>query len=387
MKPVNLAGASRAISSSMNNIFSRIVRLDADAEKLLPGLRSPSSIPSGRREESSADIDSCITPSAKSPVRNIDLDRPRDRFLRYRTRADSESSDSHDDYDSCIYPPRDGETEGSKVSFKELHARLLEGSITHFVARPDNGRTVLEVSPVIEPRSVIMSGSFNPLHYGHEDLALRATQEAPRANGKYYFEIGTVNVDKGPVPAEEMEKRVRYINKKGHSCVLTNALFFDAKSDIFPDCIFAIGFDTYTRVINPKSYPEETGGLEGMMSRVEANKCEFFVGGRLDGDGIYTSIGSCPRMSEVALVTGEDVTSENEDDFELIELSPSAPHRGKATCIVAKDGDGNPIPVCTEEPISDIFTGMEGFHHDVSSTNIRASGFTLPELDEEDKSL
>jgi hypothetical protein len=227
---------------------------------------------------------------------------------------------------------------------------------------------------------VIVSGSFNPLHHGHEALARRAIEEeGGNSCGEYFFEMSTINVDKGPLSYEEMEKRILYILDKGHPCMLTNAILFDAKAELFPNCIFAIGFDTYVRVVNPKYYPRINGGIDATMARIEANGCEFFVGGRLT-EGEYRSLVPSPKSgrrssspfmtptsSQESLILEEQVS---ETDFELVELPPAGEYRGKAICLKKNDDSHR---VCKEESISPIFSGIPLFRHDISSTEIRNS--------------
>ena len=328
------------------------------------------------KSDTSIDFDSCLSPTfAVQRVRSDAQDLMRS-FLNHATpRRRSISAEDINDFDSCVSPvhtPRWTAAEreefkrcASGKSFSELHKMLLGGHITHFSARPGNGGKHLEACPRIRPKSVIVSGSFNPLHHGHEALANRAVDHARNASGEYFFEISTINVDKGPVSAHEMERRVDYIISRGHSCLLTNAVFFDAKSELFPHCIFAIGFDTYVRVINPKYYPRVTGGLEATMARIEANDCEFFVGGRLT-EGVYKALAPSPLRAPVT----HDNHGVEDIELEVIEVSSSPrEYRGRTICHHDED-DG--LLACQEEPMSPIFSGIAGFRHDISSTEIRA---------------
>lgn len=390
---------SRAIRSNDYRLFARISRFDSEAEKLLPGSTdsvaecdanwSDKLVTDENWDDPGIDYDSCISPSSRAPWRTsgaLSVECP--QYARSFSMKDM--SENNEDDDSCMTPCRTPRWSvhdkekfremGKGASFKDLHKLLLDGCITHFSACPTKGKTKLEISPIIEPKSVIMAGSFNPLHHGHEELAKKAATDAPGANGKYFFEISTVNVDKGPISAAEMEKRVIYITRKGHPCLLSNALLFDAKAELYPNCIFAIGFDTYTRVVNPKYYPKVTGGIEATMARIEANGCEFFVGGRLTEEGNFTTLGHSPSVVIDSLGDRDDAPL-GDDEFELIELPPATPYRGKSMCLIQKDNDGKEIKVCSEEPVSPIFSGFEQFRHDISSTEIRSMGFSLPEVD------
>lgn len=279
----------------------------------------------------------------------------------------SGSTDDTHDYDSCISPvatPRlsRSQVEDLKAStniftFPELYKMLAESVISHFVVRHQKGRAgAFEICPEIAERSVIVSGSFNPLHVGHENLARRAVCETPDASGDYYFEISTVNVDKGPLSADDAEKRVAFILSRGHYCILTNAILYDAKAELFPNCLFAIGFDTYIRVVNPAYYPRVTGGLDATLARIEAQGCEFFVGGRV-ANGRYKALAPSPRLRSVS-------TMEETIGFDTNAGEPTSPRHCKSS-----DNVGN--LEYEEEPMSPIFSGIPGFRYDISSTEIR----------------
>ena len=382
-----MVGLSRVIKQKHDSI-SRIIKFGKDAEAILDS--SSCDTPAGLAasldgKENSIDYDSCISPSfGITKSHSLPSERMRLLLLNggYEGRnlsVDStvETHDSVDDFDSCLSPistPRwtvDAldrvKRSESSVSFAEMHCLLNEGFITHFSASPREGGKSLAIVPEVKPRTVIISGSFNPLHTGHESLARRAIREATDASGEYFFEISTVNVDKGAISAEEMERRVDYIVSRGHCCLLTNAILFDAKSELFPKCIFAIGFDTYVRVINPKYYPRVTGGIDGTMARVEANGCEFFVGGRLT-EGVFRTLAPSPRVSTSARNTPSVMLSDALE-FQLQEETPPENFRFRRskTCYDSVDF-GN------EEPMSPIFSGISNFRHDISSTEIRLRG-------------
>ena len=378
---------TRRLSHKGKDVISRIVRFDTnpvregralDREVSRESTRA-SHFDSDRSE--SIDFDSCISPSHEQrPAAKAPDELLRSFIACGGDRRRSLSCDSTLDYDSCLSPvstPRwtlceleEFRQSASTKSFAELHALLLAGCITHFAARPGpDGHMTLEVCPTVKPKTVVISGSFNPIHYGHENLARRAVEQASGASGEYLFEISTLNVDKGPISAAEMERRVDLITKRGHSCMLTSATLFDAKSELFPNCIFAIGFDTYVRVINPKYYPRLIGGLDGTLARIEANGCEFFVGGRI-AEGIYRSLAPSPLVG-----FRNDRSISLDVEFELVESSHES-FRPKPVC---KPTERNNIDLlCEEEPVSPIFTPIPEFRFDISSTQIRSQSLESP---------
>lgn len=373
---------SRKVRGSHHSVMARIMHFEKALEtssSLLGESRSvhptSCSMP-GKTCDGMIDFDSCWSPISSPTARTYSASEAFAAFVSTSWTGLQPvvvDNDTHSDFDSCLSPistPKYtvDELESLRarqrdLKFDELHFLLSQGYISHFVAHPsdEHGKRLL-VAPIIPPRTVVVSGSFNPLHHGHEDLALRAIDEARESSEQYFFEISTVNVDKGPISAAEMESRVDYILSRGHPCLLTKAILFDAKSDIFPGCIFAIGYDTYVRVINPKYYPKVTGGLEATMSRVEANGCEFFVGGRVTSEGVYRSIAPSPLRRKTsdssASLVGDGVV------FDLVELPPVYDY-SRSSSATSFFGTHN------EEPVSPIFNGIPSFRHDISSTEIR----------------
>jgi hypothetical protein len=101
------------------------------------------------------------------------------------------------------------------------------------------------------------------------------------------FELSVINVDKPPL--EEAEVRGRLAQFRGPGRVLlTRAETFHKKGTLFPGCVFVMGWDTATRLVDPRYY----GGPEGAMLRVLAEMgaagCRFLVAGRREGSSFHT---------------------------------------------------------------------------------------------------
>ena len=131
----------------------------------------------------------------------------------------------------------------------------------------------------------LLSGSFNPLHKGHERLAEVASQIVGAGAA---FEISVVNVDKPPL--EEGEVRRRLVQFRGRwPVLLTRARTFVEKASLFPGCTFVIGWDTAVRLIHPRYYD---GGKEGMIEALTAMReagCKVLVAGRVQ-DGVFRTL-------------------------------------------------------------------------------------------------
>ena len=130
----------------------------------------------------------------------------------------------------------------------------------------------------------ILSGSFNPIHQGHIELSKLASDMlgVPVA-----FEISVTNVDKPPLQANEIEKRVSQF-ERSETVILTCAPLFGEKSSIFQNSTFIIGNDTALRLVDPKYYDNNAQNMYTSLQKVKDNKCNFLVAGRLQNGEFNT---------------------------------------------------------------------------------------------------
>ena len=155
---------------------------------------------------------------------------------------------------------------------------LLENRAQSVMAYP-NGRVVPD-----EPfTGALLSGSFNPLHCGHETL-LRVATSYLRVPGAY--ELPVVNADKPPLSRNEIERRVAQFRR--WAAILTRVPLFRQKAELFPGCTFVVGYDTAVRLVDPRYY----GGAAGRDAAIEAIRacgCRFLVAARpMPGEGVRT---------------------------------------------------------------------------------------------------
>ncbi|WMW22563.1 hypothetical protein RE476_01725 [Methanolobus mangrovi] len=106
-----------------------------------------------------------------------------------------------------------------------------------------------------EPR-IIFSGSFNPCHTKHIEMAKIA---ADKYKEPVNFEISLANVDKPPIDYISLKERINSLLKYREekymgNIFLTNSPLFAEKAILFPNSIFLIGTDTLNRLFNEKYY-------------------------------------------------------------------------------------------------------------------------------------
>jgi hypothetical protein len=154
--------------------------------------------------------------------------------------------------------------------------QLLSGSINRVTAQPD-GQVLLSA-----PRpSVLLPGSFNPMHDGHAGLA-RVAEELRQQ--PLVFEISVTNVDKPPLAGNTVRQRLQQFAWKA-PVELTRAPTFVEKSRIFPRTTFVIGADTAARLIAPKYYGDDEDRMLIALEEIGSAGASFLVAVRIDGAG------------------------------------------------------------------------------------------------------
>jgi hypothetical protein len=160
-------------------------------------------------------------------------------------------------------------------------SRFLLGDLSELCVERD-GR-MRENAP---PPSLLLSGSFNPLHDGHTSLALVASAAAGTAVA---FEMTTVNADKPPLDDAEICRRVAQFAWKA-PLWLTRAPTFAAKARLFPGTLFVVGSDTAARIVDPRFYGNSVPRRDSELTEFRSQGCRFMVAGRADATGRFVSL-------------------------------------------------------------------------------------------------
>mmetsp|Transcript_10261 Transcript_10261/g.12090 ORF Transcript_10261/g.12090 Transcript_10261/m.12090 type:complete len:125 (+) Transcript_10261:140-514(+) len=111
--------------------------------------------------------------------------------------------------------------------------------------------------PIVTNR-VVLSGSFNPLHDGHQSLLSVASNKYGSSKDGSCFEMALKNADKGTLSADDpsLLARIKQFTEREQALVLSNEGLFIQKAMLMPSCDFVIGYDTYVRILNPRYYGE-----------------------------------------------------------------------------------------------------------------------------------
>ncbi len=168
--------------------------------------------------------------------------------------------------------------EMERVARPEPLVELLAGDARWVVRLPDGSMEAEGEAP-----SLLLPGSFNPLHAGHREMMAAAAS----ATGQYgAFELSVTNVDKPPLEKVEILGRLAQFGPDD-TVLLTRAETFQKKAALFPGSMFALGWDTAVRLVAPRYY----GGEPAMMlalAEMMAGGAKFLVAGRADGDSFRT---------------------------------------------------------------------------------------------------
>ena len=122
----------------------------------------------------------------------------------------------------------------------------------------------------------VLSGSFNPLHEGHQKMAEIAVAKTGR---ELVYELCLQNVDKPALTVESTRQRIRQPFAP-HSVLLTGSPTFEEKSKLFAGATFVVGADTIQRIADPAYYDNDPGKRDLAINVIRDAGCRFLVFGR-----------------------------------------------------------------------------------------------------------
>ncbi len=143
------------------------------------------------------------------------------------------------------------------------------------------------------PQGAVLSGSFDPLHVGHRDLASVASETLKMP---VTLEMSVANVDKPTLTAPAVRERLgQFVGT--YDVVLTKAPTFAEKSLVLPGCCFVIGYDTMRRLVAPKYYDGSEQDMMSALAKIAELNGRFLVAGRLE-DGVFRTLSDVEVPSE-----------------------------------------------------------------------------------------
>ena len=127
--------------------------------------------------------------------------------------------------------------------------------------------------------SLILPGSFNPVHEGHYQM-LQTAEEITGKTGA--FELTLRNADKPDLDYLSVQERLAKMTDR--YVWLTNQANFSAKAELFPGATFVLGTDTMIRIGELRFYEDNPDKLAAAIMRLATLDISFLVLGRADGD-------------------------------------------------------------------------------------------------------
>jgi hypothetical protein len=123
-----------------------------------------------------------------------------------------------------------------------------------------------------------LPGSFNPLHAGHVS-ALQRCAAASEQHGAAVplFELSVFNVDKPPVPLQELQQRLDHFARQDVCVLLTKCPRFIDKARAYPGLSYVVGVDTVVRLVDPAYTSGSVDLMTHLLAGMISEGSEFYV--------------------------------------------------------------------------------------------------------------
>jgi hypothetical protein len=164
------------------------------------------------------------------------------------------------------------------VDFSYSAQKVHQGEIDCFGIEADGRLLTANEHP-----PVLLSGSFNPLHEGHLEMARVASELLGQPFG---FELSAVNVDKPPLlPDIILDRLAQFAGR--YVVFASNAPTFVEKARLYEGTTFVVGYDTAVRILHPRYYQDSEAQMLAALAEIRECGGRFLVAGRADENGAF----------------------------------------------------------------------------------------------------
>jgi hypothetical protein len=160
-------------------------------------------------------------------------------------------------------------------------AALLRGEVAAACVECDGRLRANAPAP-----KLLVPGAFNPVHAGHHGLAEVGAKLTGLAAA---FELSVTNVDKPPLGADEVRRRLAQFAWRA-PVWLVRAPTFVEKARLFPGATYVVGADTAGRVVAPRYYHDSAEEMTRALDEIRGLGCRFLVAGRACADGRFAEL-------------------------------------------------------------------------------------------------
>jgi hypothetical protein len=123
-------------------------------------------------------------------------------------------------------------------------------------------------------KGLVYCGSWNPLHYGHLEVADHAEQSTGLP---LIFELSVRNCSKEDVSEESVYTRIIQFTDIDRGIVVNFTPNFVEKATLFLGCTFVLGVDTITRVGDLNNYFGHEPTMRRTFELIAEKGCGFLV--------------------------------------------------------------------------------------------------------------
>ena len=156
------------------------------------------------------------------------------------------------------------------------------------VLMPDQTHTPLED---LDPgRYILLPGSFNPLHRGHEQIATMAREQTGK---DVIFQLTAHHPAKGVIPADELMRRAGQLQFRWPVVLFDTEGLYAHKAQRVPGMTMLIGVDVVYGLQDLRYYEGDKAQRRAMFETLARLDTTFLVAGRAVEDH-YESLGDVP---------------------------------------------------------------------------------------------